>query len=840
MDDFYLRECPLDGLAAKGFSSSPRRSVEAVSQQKDTVIWARYFLLLRNAESHATRLPGAVPARPAEGSRVEVASVDCVHAFLLPAHSGGVAEEGEELSFLEASADLANNGEANAIVISTVPYKVLRAPEFSSLLAAYIEDVAAERRATECVLWVDVERVKAEEARARRPVAEDEAGGGRRFTGHVAGEALAQFGGDCSALNKEFGFLVKTDPPAAEAEEGRPHLLSPGPVECTAGPWFVEAEVTGVSEEHSSQGSPFYLVNLVYASPPLNGSSDALHSLPTQLPLAPSKRAEASAGFRPPAVGDTATLFCRGERTPLLFIRNTQEAPEPSSFEFLPGPWSVQVDVEMFADPLRPLGVGAQVRLVEQLTVTLPPTRVLPLQTEGLSDEQWLLLELADMHSQERQQREEQEEARQAMEWVARGEEATAWAEISHSVVTSLSQRLLPSSVPIGPCKLRRVKGAQAPVFLDCIPSVQPPNKHEVLLNGFDILRRGIWGVASALWAVASLNVPFHSLVKILNSEGPAAAAAVQRLSLFDMARRCERQLCLKPKGEEETTRVVLQVFEGWTEEQKKELDLLAAELLEAYARGGKDRRRHKKEGHLLFVETDSSLEIRVSPAYLSRSRRKLLKLTDSPDAELVFVFSDAGGAFHPFQKVTSVVRAAEAKEATTPPDVEGEEEASSPSTAVQQQEETNTTNKEKEEEEEERMTLLQLAWQNVVTPQHAELRRIAIGNVLWDVGVAAFVLLVSVLSARLMGAAMGRMRADALHNRRVERLTQFVAFDAAVIPGLRDEVQQLLPVDAHGFASSAFLLQTDEAPAAADKEEGSNAAAAVEVTEDAAAAEGR
>lgn len=137
--------------------------------------------------------------------------------------------------------------------------------------------------------------------------------------------------------------------------------------------------------------------------------------------------------------------------------------------EFLPGPWSVEVQVEMFPDLLRVMGVGVRLRLVENISITLPPTRALPLSTADLTDEQWLLLELAAFRSEEQNLKEAEDEAKAAV-MEQRGEWTQALGE---STLTRMG------SFPVGPCRIRRGKGFDDPVVLDCVPPTQPSNKKQ-------------------------------------------------------------------------------------------------------------------------------------------------------------------------------------------------------------------------------------------------------------------------------------------------------------------------------------------------------------------------
>ncbi|KAL8271803.1 hypothetical protein Esti_004275 [Eimeria stiedai] len=682
---------------------------------------------------------------------------------------------------------------AGTIEVVPLPLDLLRSAEFSTLFATYNEDVEYERKETECRFWIDVDHVKFQEAVSL--------GTGAGESGLHKNDYLSQYGGDCSSVNKHFGAHLVASP------SGHIGDWSGGFVECTAAPWFAEAEIRNVTREQIG-GSFYYSVELKYTYPSslTAAVSSQASVLPLTLPLTPGKRAERSGYSRPPFPGDKATLLCLAKGSRMMLIRDTEDATQ-ADIEFLPGPWSLEVEVEMYPDPRRLMGVGVQLRLMENLSVTLPPTRVLPVTTVGLTNEQWLLLELAELRSRERRQREEAAEGAPL---------SVTWKE--EVFATPSRTKVEPPRVPIGPCHLRRGSGFNDPVLLDCLPPFQPQNKRELVMNALDIMRRGMWGIGCALLAAMSINGPFHSLIKTKHVNAEALDAVTQDLSLFSVSR--EWKVALSPSSqsseEDPLKKLALTSMTSWTPDQSKELDVIASELLEAYARGGKDRRKHSKEKHMTFIETDSKLEVRLAVSSLSRPRRNLLGLSKNIDAELVFTFTDLGGAFHPFHKVPKAnvrrVSVSEQPKQESAGEISGTAGAdqnravSSPSGALNADADVASP---PDKDDEERMTMLQLMWQNVVVPQHNELRRIAIGNVLWDISVAALFLVMFTLSAKLMGLATGKATAVALQDSRAARFTGFATYDLPALPGPQEnsQVANLTDFEALSQGEAAAVL---------------------------------
>ncbi|OEH79663.1 hypothetical protein cyc_00802 [Cyclospora cayetanensis] len=702
------------------------------------------------------------------------------------------------------------SGEASAAValeFADFPLEMLESPEFASVLSRYVGDVAAERRATECIRWIDLELFKAPTAAAgdAYSAAEKPQGGtDTATTGSTACLSLPPQGRHvdaCSSLNKQFGAAIRK---AARhpAEEEFPTWY----VECTAAPWFAEAVLSSVEEKASPQGSPYFFAHLDYTSPIPEAFSS---QMPKALPLSPTRRSEFVDDFVPPQAGDTATLLCLKKGQQLIFSRETEETA--LNVEFLPGPWTVEVQVELFPNVLRSMGIGVRLRLLENISVTLPPTRVLPVYTSNLGSEQWLTLELAALYAEEQQlQDAEIEDMELRGEWIQADE------------VPRITQM---GTLPIGPCFLRRRKGFNEPVVLDCINRTRI-DKKSLLMDAVGLVRRGVVGMALAYAPALKISKSFYSLIK---TEYDISSSVVADLSLFTMQREWSMSLPEELKAREENTaRQNMLEAEIWTPEQDKLLNVISAEVLQVYARGRKDRRTHTKEKYLTFIETDSKLIVHVPLKYLSHFRRQVLQLKNCKDAELIFTFTDSGGKFHPFHKVPlpqDVVYLKFGKtfqtggaRAEAPPDGDHPlppeslshvgNEASKPNQthmqAVDGKEAKPDSSaasasrgfaslplpQENQESTEGRITYLQLLWQNVAESHYQELRRVAIENIIWDVGLCAVALLLPVILVKFIGTRSGRATAAALKRSREFHLASFQTKDLAIIPGPREEVQ--------------------------------------------------
>ncbi|CDJ49415.1 hypothetical protein, conserved [Eimeria brunetti] len=720
----------------------------------------------------------------------------------------------------EATSLLQGGSTIDKVEVAPLPSDVLRSPQFASLLKTYSEDTALERALGECRLWIDVERFRANKATDHplQPVhgvvddgeLSDSASPPQQPPGFSAGEER------CASLNKRFGWSVKKSGGSLEAPSSF--------AVCTEAPWFADVEIVKVEEadeaDELNMGS--LLLHVKY-SPPLPAAFPP--KMPSIIPLTPFQILTPSDNdsVGPPRPGEKATIFCLEKGRPLVLSRQVED--DAPYLEFLPGPWSVRVDVELYPDVSRPMGVGVRLRLKDNVAVTLPPSRLLPFTTEGLRPEHWLLLELADLHLQKQREGEEADE--QETDEMDRVE---LWDKM---------QRERASEAFSSPqCRLTRGERFGDPVQLDCSPEIIGQSRKELMMNGVDVVRRGVIGLVLAVIPSLGLNVAFHSLIRSNDNPTQRVEKAATELSLFNLKK--EWKLGVTPEGwekPEEAKEIMDIASRGWTPEQAELLDEIANEILQMYAQAGKDRTRHNTEGKITFAESDDKLVIHVPVSQLSYRRRHLLGLLYQTEAELVFTFVDRGGLFHPFHKVPNKQgNNATAKEQqgisatsedTQPSEVTtvsvvgetdheaglatGKETSGQEPQNAAAQETTgqlgadstanDITGKQLEvitandgaqmklegevgaaavasdkpgssnDDGEERITYLQLLWQKVGEPQHRELKRTAIANIVWDVGISAACLIMAYLTAKLMGSVNGRTMADMLRERRTRRL---------------------------------------------------------------------
>ncbi|CDJ28772.1 LOW QUALITY PROTEIN: uncharacterized protein EMH_0043810 [Eimeria mitis] len=503
----------------------------------------------------------------------------------------------------------------------------------------------------------------------------------------------------CTSLNKQFGWSVKTrsgpfeDPfsfavcteapwfaevevvKVEEADEtgelGPGHLLlhvKYNPPLPTEAPWFAEVEVVKVEDaDETGELGPGHLLLHVKYNPPLPAAFPS--KMPSKIPLAPSQIMTPSVddSVGPPRPGDKATVLCLEVGKPLLFSSQVENdtayldafvASEGDSYkckvlvllvalalvlpEFLPGPWSVQVDVELYADVSRPMGVGARLRVRDNVAVTLPPSRLLPFPTEGLRPEEWVLLELADLHSQ--QQRQSGETDGQETDELDRLE---LWDKVQREgALEAFATRQ---------CRLRRGEKFGDPVQLDCLPDLKAQTGKELVTNGLEIVRRGVIGLALTLISTMGVNAAFHSLIRSNDSFAQRMEKAATELSLFNLKREWKLEAPLEAwKNPDAEDKIMEIARKGWTPQQTELLDEIASEMLQLYAQGAKDRRKHKTEGKIKFEESDDKLVIRVPVSNLSYRRRHILGVLFEKELELVFTFVDRGGQFHPFHKIST------------------------------------------------------------------------------------------------------------------------------------------------------------------------------------------
>lgn len=210
---------------------------------------------------------------------------------------------------LEGPCPLESNLPVGIIEVAYASSELLGSPEFSSLLQAYSEHVAYERRLSECRRWVDVEQFKAKKAEFASWWLED-------LSEAFPADVIAQYGGDCSSLNTQYGAVIK-DVPVPSSDS------APIFVQCTAGPWFADVQIEDVERKDNSAGAPYYMAHVSY-TPPL---PDSASQVPKYVPLDPLREVVWLRDFHIPQRGDKATLLCLEEGTPLMYLR--RESVEP-------------------------------------------------------------------------------------------------------------------------------------------------------------------------------------------------------------------------------------------------------------------------------------------------------------------------------------------------------------------------------------------------------------------------------------------------------------------------------------------------------------------------------
>lgn len=371
-------------------------------------------------------------------------------------------------------------------------------------------------------------------------------------------------------------------------------------------------------------------------------------------------------------------------------------------------------------------------------------------------------------------------------------------------------------------------------------------------MDGLDVVRRGVIGLVLAMIPTLGLNAAFHSLIRSNDRFVQRAEKAAPELSIFNLKRECRVSFPVGVSGRSKEAKKSTDIaLRGWDPKQMELLDTIASEMLQLYAKGGKDRRKHRTEGAITFIESDDRLVIYVPVTTLSNKRRITLGLLFQSEAELIFTFEDVGGHFRPFHKVLSmqgetsgvngqqgIARAARdahpsqgIRENPTDETVRKAEQTAGKETSAPEAATQDNTGHEgaepadgstggqpskvatasvgaqvkkigdlgvpavandkhgsEKEGGEGRITYLQLLWQKVGEPQHRELKRTAVGNIVWDVWLSAAFLLMAYLTTKLVGSVNGRTVADMLRERRSLRLSSLRAGEIDVTASFSSE----------------------------------------------------
>lgn len=353
-------------------------------------------------------------------------------------------------------------------------------------------------------------------------------------------------------------------------------------------------------------------------------------------------------------------------------------------------------------------------------------------------------------------------------------------------------------------------------------------------MNGLNVVRRGAISLALAAIPAMRISAAFHSLIHSSDSTAERADSLVAELSLFNIRRSWDLTVSTGTAKTAGYLRKVLQLSKHvWTAKQEELLSELSSELLQMYARGAQSVARYS--GELIFEESDSTLVVRVPVSSLSFRRRLRLGLLFEDDLELVFTFTDMGGKFHPFQRVPSS-EGESFKQSSVESGGAGhnsEDKSADPNEGSKSGEATrallsgglhdktskctgaNSASGVEEFSKEERehdvnITYLQLLWQKVAEPHHRELRHIAVGNILVDVGTTVALMVASFIVAKMIGNFNGRTVADMLRERRAARLSHSTSSEIAIF---------LDPIEKPETKNSPFGASFGERPTAKTEE---------------------
>ncbi|KEP65804.1 UNVERIFIED_CONTAM: hypothetical protein HHA_316130 [Hammondia hammondi] len=149
-----------------------------------------------------------------------------------------------------------------------------------------------------------------------------------------------------------------------------------GELECRKSPWVLPVAVEEVFKRASAEGVPFFEVEVSYGDEDANDTIVA--NLPIFFPLTPNN--EVLKNGLPdiePQVGLDATILCKEDGRPPLFVTDQDENSEMP--ELQPGPWVVSVFVRSKVNPLVPYGRSYFLEIIDNVVVTMPPGRTIPL-----------------------------------------------------------------------------------------------------------------------------------------------------------------------------------------------------------------------------------------------------------------------------------------------------------------------------------------------------------------------------------------------------------------------------------------------------------------------------
>ncbi|CBZ55443.1 conserved hypothetical protein [Neospora caninum Liverpool] len=154
-----------------------------------------------------------------------------------------------------------------------------------------------------------------------------------------------------------------------------------GELECVKSPWVANVHVEAVRGVTSPEGVPFYEAEVRYDDDQETGD-EAVANLPAHIPLTPNTKVfKRGMSQIKPEAGLDASLVCQADGRPPIFVTDDDEEQEMP--ELQPGPWSVSVIVKSKVNPLTSYGRSYYVEIIDNVSVTVPPQRILPLSFPG-------------------------------------------------------------------------------------------------------------------------------------------------------------------------------------------------------------------------------------------------------------------------------------------------------------------------------------------------------------------------------------------------------------------------------------------------------------------------
>ncbi|PHJ20265.1 hypothetical protein CSUI_005899 [Cystoisospora suis] len=177
---------------------------------------------------------------------------------------------------------------------------------------------------------------------------------------------------------------------------------------CQKSPWVVKVTVDRVSRAMGPGMVKYWDVTVQYDMGGKRGETaqEELLKLPTVLPLTLNNlifKEGISEAESQPVEGTEATLACLKENSEVLFITDAEDDEEQHMPELQPGPWSARAQIYSVPDPLTPFGRKYHVGIIDNVAITMPPQKSIPLPPmRSLPSLELLLqLELASLQSME-------------------------------------------------------------------------------------------------------------------------------------------------------------------------------------------------------------------------------------------------------------------------------------------------------------------------------------------------------------------------------------------------------------------------------------------------------